>query len=357
MWRLEWNRAFVGAALIAAVWASRAQAGTCNLPAWNFPVPGTPMGAAVYGHAAASNGTLIYSAGGAIAFPVGTNLDLFQSYNPVANAWANLPPVPIPVGGGSLHYSGGKLFLFGGIDNSSNPRDLLQIYTLATGAWSIGPSMPAPRFAMGGGVINGLIYLVGGSSTFNPNMPESQTWEFDPAAGPGTYTSRASLPAANYRSGSGVSGGRLYVISGADSNGTLVNTNYEYNPATNAWTTRAPITTAVNKPGGTTLGAMDGCNGDIIIVSGGTPFLAEGTSPAGAARTPHVTAITQIYDVGTDSWSNGPPLGTGRFSLQAAQAGNTLIAFGGYDGSAVVATVDRIQGPPLPVQLQGFRVE
>jgi len=53
----------------------------------------------------------------------------------------------------------------------------------------------------------------------------------------------------------------------------------------------------------------------------------------------------------------GPTLPTGRFSLQAVQAGNTLIAFGGYDGSSKVTTVDRIQGLPLPVGLQSFTDE
>ncbi len=341
----RWCRAFAGAALITAVWANGAQAQPCVLPAWGS---GSPMGAAVYGHAATSDGAFIYSASGGSSFPGNGDVNLFQRYDPVANAWNPLAPVPTAVTGATLAYdaaggpNGPRLFLFGGLDVSQNTLTQVQVYTLATNTWvTTGPTLPAPRRAMGSGAIGGLIYLVGGFD--GVNLAGNQNWEFNPATG--TYTDRATLPSAVARPGSGVSGGRLYVISGNDSAGGFVNTNYEYSPPpTNMWATRAPILVAVNHPGGTALSAMTAeCHGDIIIVGGGTPSV--------------LTNISQLYDVASDSWSLGPSLLTGRYNLRAAQAGNTLIAFGGYDGSTTVATVDRIQGPPLPVQLQGFWVE
>ena len=355
----RWVRAVVGAALMTVAWASGAQAGTCNLPPWNTPAPGAPMGAAVYGHAVTSDGAFIYSASGGSFFPGGADVTLFQRYDPVANAWTTLAPVPTPVGGATLAYDavGGRLFLFGGLDASLNVLALVQVYTIATNTWvTTGPTLPGPRFAMGSGLIGGVIYLVGGFSTYNPNLAEMQNWAFNPTTG--TYTNRATLPVAKARPGSGVSGGRLYVISGQDNTGGLVNTNYEYNPAANTWAARAPTLTAVSSPGGTALSAMtDECHGDIIIVGGGTPILGGEAVPPGLSRAPESTNISQLYDVAADTWSSGPTLNTGRYALRAAQAGNTLIAFGGYDGSTTVATVDRIQGPPLPVQLQSFRVE
>jgi N-acetylneuraminic acid mutarotase len=304
------------------------------------------MGFAVTAHAVTSDGTFIYSASGAVA-PVGAILNVFQRYDPVANSWTMLADVPIGVAAGTLAYdaAGGRLFLFGGV-SAGTAQAMVQVYTINTGTWTSGPSMPGPRYGMGSGVIGGLIYLAGGQDTFPPTVPQDQTWEFDPAAG--TYKTRAVLPSAKASLGS-VSGGRLYLMGGADAANPALDTNYEYTPPTDTWATKAALPTAVATSGGTTLGAMTPeCDGDILVAGG----LTAGGQP---------TAITQIYDVATNTWGPGPTLPTARFGLRAAQAGNTpfatLIVFGGYNGTSAVTTVDRIQGPPLPVELGGFRVE
>jgi hypothetical protein len=210
---------------------------------------------------------------------------------------------------------------------------------------------------MGSGVVGGVIYLVGGLST-SPTV-ESQNWAFDPASS--TYTPRAPLPSPRARAGSAATGGKLYIISGQDSAGGLANTNCAYTPAGDSWDCGlAVIPTPVWAPGSTALGAMTPeCHGDILIVGGGTPLVEGQTLLRDSDRVPASTNISQIYDVATNTWSqNGfPLLSTARFALRAAQAGNTLIAFGGWDGANNVTTVDRIQGPPLPVQLRSFRVE
>ena len=362
MSRSGWKRAFVGASLLTSVWAPGAMAQTCTLPAWNNMGPGAPMGGpAVYGHAVTSDGTFIYSASGASgAPPAGGDVTLLQRYDPSTNAWATLlPPVPVPVVGATLAYDaagGGKLLLFGGV-TSSTFQNLLQVYTLATSSWTFGNPMPAPRAAMASGVIGGLIYLVGGLST--STTVESQNWTFDPATG--TYQIKAQLPIPKARAGSAVSSGKLFVMSGEDSAGGLANTNCGYDPPTDSWNCAlAVIPTPVWAPGSTALGAMTAaCHGDILIVGGGTPLLGTPPLPGDSSRAPASTNISQIYDVASNTWStNGlPTLPTGRFALRAAQAGDTLIAFGGWDGSSNVTTVDRIQGPPLPVQLQAFSVE
>jgi N-acetylneuraminic acid mutarotase len=317
------------------------------------------MGAAVYGHAVTSAGGFIYAASGAsLPPPGGGDVTLFQRYNPVSNAWETLTtaPVPVPVAGATLAYdaAGGRLFLFGGVNSSTGFQSLVQVYNLGSGTWLPGPPMPAPRAAMAGGVIGGLIYLVGGQSS--SVAIENQTWAFNPSTG--TYNAAlAPLPFPRARAGSAVSGGLLFVISGEETPGSQVTTNYAYSPVTNTWVTKAPIATAVNAPGATTLGAMNNCNGDILVCGGGTPFFTGTVDPADLSRAPESTNACQLYDVTLNSWSAGLPLPTARFSLRAAQAGDTLIIFGGWDGVNNVTTVDRIQGSPLPVNLQRFNVE
>jgi hypothetical protein len=352
VWRLEWNRAFVGAALMSAMCLSQAQAGTCsNLPSWTS---GPPLAAAVYGPASASDGTYVYAASGGICFTGCGMSPQFRRYDRSLNVWQPLADVPIPVFGATLVYdaAGGRLFLFGGV----GPPVLttVQIYTIATNTWDPnGPPLPLPRYGMAGGAIGGKIYLVGGIQS-GTSQAQSQNWEFDPATG--TYVDKLPLPTPQARSGYVVREGQLYVIAGHNDAGVLVLKNYRYTPSTNAWETLADIDEVHNQPGAVALGAMTPeCHGDIMIVSGGTPALEKANSDP--SRTPESTPITRLYDVATNSWSLGPQLPSGRFALRAEQAGDTIIAFGGYDGANTVATVDRMQGPPLPVALQSFSVE
>jgi len=308
--------------------------------------------------ASTSDGTYIYAASGGI-FPTGGSSTLFRRYDRSLNVWQTLADVPTAVAGATLVYyaAGGKLFLFGGV--GTVVLTVVQVYDIASNTWTTSPiPLPAPRYGMAGGFIGGKIYLVGGIQS-GTSQAQSQNWEFDPVLG--TYTSRAPLPTPQARSGYAVSGGKLYVIAGHNDVGMLVTKNYRYTPPpTNAWEgppTLADIPIAVNQPGATTIGAMTPeCNGDIFIISGGTPAL--GDNPASdPSRSPESVNITQIYNVPGNNWSFGPPLSTGRFALRAEQAGDTIIAFGGYDGTNTVATVDRMQGPPLPVKLQSFSVE
>jgi hypothetical protein len=364
VWRWGCNRAFVGAALMTVASVTVGYAGTCNLPAWNSTAgPGSPMPAAVHAHAATSAAGFIYAISGSDTPPPGGgNVNLIQRYDQGTNTWSmNFATVPVPVGGASLAYDaagvgdGPRLFLFGGAPASGTPGTQVQVYTLSTNAWTPGLPLPAPRAGMASGVFGGVVYLVGGLNA--AGVAQSQTWEFNFASG--TYnTALAPMPSAKARAGSAVSGGRLYAISGRDAAGNLVDTNYEYTPPpTDAWMSRAVIPTMVAAPGATVLGAMTAeCNGDIVVVGGGTPFDADKATPDGP-RAPDSTNAVQLYDLASDTWSSGPSLPIGRFALRAAQAGDTLIAFGGWDGSSTVTTVDRIQGPPLPVELQGFRVE
>ena len=58
-------------------------------------------------------------------------------------------------------------------------------------------------------------------------------------------------------------------------------------------------------------------------------------------------------------WAYGiqPAMTAARAFVNAAQATDTLLVVGGYNGTTTVNTTDRIAGPPLPVSLNGFTVE
>ena len=333
-----WYRV-LGGALIMAAWAGAAEAQTCLLPGWS---PGPPLTTPVINPAVTSCLGHVYSAGGA---PVqglpGSNS--FQRYDPASGAWTPLAFMPVNVVGATLgcDAAGGRIFLFGGTDPISNLE--VQVYTIGSNSWAgTGVLIPGGRVGMGSGVIGGLIYLAGGLSA--PGVPESQTWSFNPSNF-AWNVGLAPMPAPRGQVASGTSGGKLYVMGGRDSAGNAADSNFEYDPSLNTWLQRAVLPTPVGSAGGTELSAPGACNGDLIVVGGANP-LAPPAQPL---------AITQIYDVATNSWTAGPTLSAPRYGLKAAQAADHLLAVAGFNGTSTLATVDRIA--PVPVELQTFSIE
>jgi hypothetical protein len=354
MARSGWARSLTGAGVLTLLGATGALAQVCPLPAFTV---GAPVGTDMYGPGIASAGGLVYVAGG-YSFSTGGVVNQFKSYNPATNTWATLANLPTAVSMGSLAYDavGGRLFLFGGTNVTVGPFNISQVYNIATNTWSAGPNLPDFRAFMSSGTIGNFIYLVGGYSTGNVSPAFNTNWQFNPVTG--TFTTKAVLPALLGGAGSAVSGGRLYVIGGRTDANIVVQTNYEYDPVADTWATKAPLPGATgNVPGATALSGTAACTGDIIVTGGGNPFgPSEATFPD-PSRSIEATAATNLYDVATNTWSAGPTMGTPRSFTTAAQAADNLIVVGGYTGATTTAAVDRIAGPPLPVNLSGFTVE
>ena len=60
---------------------------------------------------------------------------------------------------------GGKLYVVGGLLETGESKTVLGsmvIYDPLTDSWTTGPAMPIVRAEAAGGVINGLLYVVGG---------------------------------------------------------------------------------------------------------------------------------------------------------------------------------------------------
>ena len=94
------------------------------------------------------------------------------------------------------------------------------------------------------GVVNGLLYIVGGS---NQSVGSFATVEaYNPVTD--TWTPKASMPGgARSRLAVGVVNGILYAVGGSGSGGILT-TVEAYDPVNNTWTTKAPMPTARENP-------------------------------------------------------------------------------------------------------------
>ncbi len=110
----------------------------------------------------------------------------------------------------------------------------------------------------------------------------------------------------------GVINGKLYVAGGRNAAGTAVATLHVYDPATNTWSTKAPMPSARFWAAGQVI------NGKLYVLGG--------TNAAGA-----VLATTLVYDPAANQWTTNAAMPTARTRLGAAIIANQLYAVGGWD--------------------------
>ena len=298
---------------------------TCG--AWVVRSPFGPPTA--YGGSATSNGTYAYVAGG-YSFDVGNDTNIFQRYDPVADAWTVLAPMPDAVTMASAVYSpvNNKVYVFGGENiTGGTVSNATRIYDIPTNTWSAGANMPDIRAFMASGYnsANGKIYLIAGYSTGNVTPAGTQVWEYDPIAN--TFnTSRMPYPNANGIGGPGfgIINGHFYVAGGRDGTNTEIALVYDYNIGADTWTARASLPAPNNVPGSGVV------NGQLAVFGGGNPF----------ALAPETTGATVIYDPGSDTWSNGPTLNQIRSFPAGTAIGSTLVAAGGYTGVSTTGSTE-----------------
>ncbi|HEV8453492.1 MAG TPA: Ig-like domain-containing protein, partial [Gemmatimonadales bacterium] len=162
----------------------------------------------------------------------------------------------------------------------------------ATGGdcWTILPGMPTVRQNLAGGVVNGLVYAVGG---FNV-APAATLEAFNP--GTNSWAARVSMPTGRYGLSAGVVNSTLYAVGGsAVNNGPPLDVMEAYDPASNLWTTKAPMPTPRR------FLAIGVVNGILYAVGG--------VDGAGA------TGTVEAYDPATNTWTAKAPMPTPRSQL------------------------------------------
>jgi N-acetylneuraminic acid mutarotase len=218
-----------------------------NTNSWTTkaPMPEARSGAGV----GVVNGVL-YAVGGVPAgevtpLPTGT----VQAYDPVTNTWTTKQRNPNPRGWPAVGVVSGILYAVGGIlpiapGGSTNVvTGAVEAYDPLTNTWTAKAPMPTARVGVAVGVVNGLLYAVGGQG---PGFgdPLTVVEAYDPISN--TWVSKASLPTARSGLDVGVVNGVLYAVGGRTSPTTgpsIGNTVEAYDPTTNTWTIKAPMPT------------------------------------------------------------------------------------------------------------------
>lgn len=283
---------------------------------------------------------------------------------PAGMEWSARAPLPVPRTNHALLAVGGKAYAIGGFSGSTLSR--VDEYDPATNQWTRKADMATARREFAAGVINGKIYVASGMSWSNPNSVTyiSTTEEYDPATN--AWTTRAPGPAiqgpnsvyGNVHITGGAANGRLYVV--AFTTGAPGATpTYEYNPATNSWTTKSPVPFSYARLTATELDGKlyvlgSGTSRDVAfaeydpidnvwIIRASLPGMgwsglvgARGKVYAvGGARTSALGEPTTVvrnvveYDPVANRWTHRGDLGIARHSAAGVEIGGTLYVAGG----------------------------
>jgi N-acetylneuraminic acid mutarotase len=209
----------------------------------------------------------------------------------------------------------GLVFAIGGEIPSAGPNravGTVEAYDPRTDTWTSKAPMPTPRYEAGGTDIEGVLYVVGGLDS--SNSPTTLVEAYDVKTN--RWTAKATLPTP--RAGLVVAAvdGLLYAIGGFKP--AFSNTNYDaveaYDPKTDTWTAKAPMPTARCCMAA---GVRDG----LVYVAGGTRFIGHG-----GTETP---ATLEVYDPKTDTWTTKAPMPTGRGGAAGSVLDGRLFVAGG----------------------------
>ncbi len=202
------------------------------------PIP-TVRGAA----SAGGIGGKLYVLGGCISGDCRIGVtNLLEVYDSAANTWTPKAPMSTVRAGMASGVIAGKLYVAGGFQSCAGSCPMvntLEVYDPANDTWTTKAPMPTTRVQMGSAVINGKLFVVGGTTNGTAAGSLATLEVYDPVND--TWMTKASMPTSRYALGAGEVNGILYAVSGYIVGDISVNTVEAYNPTTDTWTTVAPI--------------------------------------------------------------------------------------------------------------------
>jgi N-acetylneuraminic acid mutarotase len=268
-------------------------------------------------------------------------------YEPATDKWTKKSPMPRPAHHAALAAVNGKIYVFGGfVAPATTAIPLGAAWEPIAEAWEFNPAtdswkplapLPGKRGAAIAAEVGGKIYVIGGATTmegskdpfftaFGPARVLGTNDVYDPATN--KWESRNPMSVPRNHAFSGVVNGKIYVIGGRTGHGFILsatNTDVveEYDPVSNMWSLpKERMPTARS-------GGASGTDGRRIFVAGGEVTTTE---LVGAFR------AVEAYDPATNSWITLPSMPMPRHGVAGAVIGNRFHLVSGMIQSAGALT-------------------
>jgi N-acetylneuraminic acid mutarotase len=162
-----------------------------------------------------------------------------QAYHVATNSWTWHPDLPIPLTrtNGAVAINN-KIYVAGGTTGDHGEQSTLFMFDPATNSWTRKADMPQPTENGTSAVSNNQLYVVtscNGEECIDDDAPH--LYRYNPATD--TWATLASPPSSHIRGAAGFIGGKLYVTGGTGGDETRQVDVYD--PATNQWSRGAPL--------------------------------------------------------------------------------------------------------------------
>jgi N-acetylneuraminic acid mutarotase len=230
---------------------------------------------------------------------------------PPTSAWSNRAPLPRPQQEGAVVTLSGKVYVIGGLDNESNPLDVVHVYDHTTNKWAKASPLPKPMHHVNAVAVDGGIWVLGGliDSSFTAT---TDVYRYDPRDN--IWAPRAPIRPGAERGGAMVAaiGKTVYVAGGLRGNES-VNDFSVLDTERGLWKNLAPLPLARDH------GAVAAFGGVFYVIGG------RSTSRSIGAHTSRVDA----FDPGTGAWTERTKMPTSRAGCAAAVANGQIIVMGG----------------------------
>lgn len=208
-----------------------------NMGTWRTK---TAMPATKFAFGVTALNGLLYAIGGGDSGAPGAPGPIVRVYDPVANTWSTAASMPTGREGLGVVTVNGLIYAIGGNTVGSVPVATVERYDPSTNTWISRAPLSGARRYLAAGVVNGIIYAVGGETVSGGVSTTVATVEaYDPATN--VWTTKTPMLTARSFHGVGVVNGILYAV-GGDTLGTVE----AYDPSTNTWTAKASQPTGGN---------------------------------------------------------------------------------------------------------------
>jgi hypothetical protein len=220
------------------------------------------------------NDPVFWLAGGFLGDHPGPSTTEVWKYDINNNTWTSGPPLPDQRGAGALVKLGRELHYFGGTIRQNGVYladygthwafnlDTDTAWRTTTTDGQILAPMPNPRNHIGGTVLNGKIYAVGGQYLGDQNTPQAEVDVYDPATNSWSQTAPMPRAISHVTANVFVRNSLMVVTSGRMANDVLIPNVIQYDPTTNTWSELPPLPGPRQSP-------VSGLIGDQTVVTCG----------------------------------------------------------------------------------------
>jgi N-acetylneuraminic acid mutarotase len=257
-----------------------------------------------------------------------TQLDVTEEYNPATDSWTTKASMPTSRSGFAIAVYQNKIYCIGGITGDSKNfvsgiTGKTEVYDPATDTWETKKPMPAPRADLCASVVNDTIYCMGGKKYWGVETTYQElnvTEAYDPATD--SWSEKSPMPIPVLGCTSAMLNGKIYVIGGSRHfqvgwELTTVGSTQLYDPENDAWSTQASLPIAESYGAAVT---TKGVTAPVRLY-----FI-------GGSNETHYSGTTYVYYPGLNVWGTGTSIPTPRVYLALAVVDDVLYAIGGFDG-------------------------